>query len=296
MQCRTFLKHSGTFAVGMGVFGTIHRNGTTFIGDTPTTTDILGPFYRPGAPFRTNLNPPDFTGEILHLSGRVYREDGKPASNCLIEIWQCKPDTFYDNVSDDFLYRASQQTKKDGAYRFVTAIPIPYPVEDNPGAIRPAHIHMRISAPDQMDLITQLYLKDDPYLATDPSGKSELSLHRILTVRKTKPNESELTFDVVLKKQYPLDDSVFRKVSGVYKMNDQSRMEFYRDGDFLFYKTNHQINGSLTYNGNNTFVGGVNDTEARFELLPGDNATVHFRLSRRRETRLEGKKVLDYSK
>src|SRR4026208_1258820 len=106
MQRRKFIKDSGLFAIGIGVFGTITRNEKKYIGNTPTTTDILGPFYRPGAPFRTNLNPEDFTGELLHLSGTIFKEDGKtPVQKCLMEIWQCKPDKLYDNVSDDFLYR-----------------------------------------------------------------------------------------------------------------------------------------------------------------------------------------------
>jgi catechol 1,2-dioxygenase len=75
--------------IGIGVFGNIKWNGSKFIDDTPTTTDILGPFYRPGAPFRKNLNPPDFAASILDLSGTILKDDGKtPAKKCLVEIWQ----------------------------------------------------------------------------------------------------------------------------------------------------------------------------------------------------------------
>ena len=73
-------------------------------------------------------------------------------------------------------------------------------------------------------------------------------------------------------------------------------MEFYREGDLLFYKTNNQIWGGLSYAGNNTFTGGVNDTEAKFELLPLGKANVQFRFIRRRKTELEGTKVLVYEK
>ena len=295
MRRREFIKDSGVFALGIGAFGHLRWDEGKFVGDTPTTTDILGPFYRPDAPLRANLNPPDFNGEVLHLSGIVFKEDGKtPLKDCLIEIWQCQQDTLYDNVSEEFRYRASQKTSKDGKYRFTTAVPIPYAVEDNPGAIRPAHIHMRLSAKDHQDLITQIYLKGDPHSKTDPSTKSGLSFSRILTLKQVRAHESELRFDIVLRKEYLPDDAVFHKVSGVYKMSDQSKMKFYREGSSLFYKTNNQILGGLSYDGNNTFVGGVNDTEARFELLPQGNAKVWFRFSRRRETRLEGKKVFSY--
>ena len=73
-----------------------------------------------------------------------------------------------------------------------------------------------------------------------------------------------------------------------------SMVEFYRDGDLLFYKTNNQIWGGLSYAGNNTFVGGVNDTEAKFELLAQGKAKVQFKFIRRKKTELEGIKVLVY--
>jgi len=297
MQRKEFIKQTGIVAIGVGAFGRIQWNDDHFTGDTPTTTDILGPLYRPGAPFKENLNPADFKGELLHLSGTIYKEDGKtPMNNCLMEIWQCKQDGLYDNVSDDFLYRASQKVGTNGQYHFITTPPIPYPTEEGGQIFRPAHIHMRISAEQQQDLITQIYLKGDPYLASDPSTKSELSINRILSIKKLNPSESEIKFDIVLKKEYVPDVNIFHKVGGIYKMSDNSMMEFYRDGDFLFYKTNNQIWGGLSYIGNNTFVGGVNDTEANFELFSQGEAKLKFRFSRRRETKLEGKKIFDYEK
>ena len=297
MHRRKFIRQSTIFAIGIGAFANISRYEERFIGDSPTTTDILGPFYRPGAPFRTNLNPADFHGDILHLSGTIFRDDERtPLQDCLVEIWQCKQDQLYDNVSDDFSYRASQKTNASGKYKFITAIPIPYPNDENPDIFRPAHIHMRISTEGQQDLITQIYLKGDPNLETDPSTKSNLSVNRILSIQKIKDNENEIKFDIVLRKEYVPDDTIFHKVCGIYKMSNTSMMEFYRDGDFLFYKTNNQIWGGLSYSGNNTFIGGVNDTEAKFELLTRGQAKVQFRFSRRKETKLDGIKILNYEK
>lgn len=295
MQRKEFLKQTGFAIIGIGAFGSIQWNNDHFIGDTPTTTDILGPFYRPGAPFRKDLNPPVFTGNILHLTGTIFKEDGKTAiSNCLIEIWQCKQDGFYDNVSDDYLYRGCQRVGEDGKYDFITTIPVPYPNDENPSIFRPAHIHMRISAEGQQDLITQIYFKGDPYLDTDPSTKSSLSINRILSLKKRNDKESEINFDIVLKKEYVPDETAFHKVAGTYKMTDKSIIEFYRDGDFLFWKWNGQVRGGLSYNGTNTFIGGVNDTEAKFELQPGGNTKLQFRFSRRKEINLEGIKIINY--
>lgn len=297
MQRRKFIKNTGVTVLGLGVFGNVSPTAKGYVGNSPTTTDILGPYYRPGAPLRQNINPEDFTGEVLHLSGTVFKEDGKtPVQDGLVEIWQCMADGLYDNVSGRYLYRGSQKLRADGRYYFITTRPVPEPVEGSPSVFRPAHIHLRISAIGEQDLITQVYFTGDPYLDSDPSSKSELSINRVLSLNRIKENESEIRFDVVLKKQAVPGNELFAHVSGVYKMSNDSMMEFYRDGDLLFYKTNNQIWGALSYNGNNSFVGGVNDTEATFALLPGDNAKVRFRFIRRRKLELEGTKVLAYEK
>ena len=295
MQRRKFITDSGILIIGIGAFGNIKWNGSKFIGDTPTTTDILGPFYRPGAPFRKNLNPADFAGSILDLSGTVLKDDGKtPAKKCLVEIWQNQQNGFYDNTSEDFLYRAGQKTSSNGHYHFITTLPVPEPVPERENVFRPAHIHLRISSKGQQDLITQIYFQGDPYLDSDPSTKSDLAVNRILEVKKMDDINNAVQFDIVLSKEYLPDDNVFQKVSGIYKMNDGSMMEFYRNGDMLFYKTNGQIWGGLSYVGNNSFGGKENNTEARFELLSRGEAKVWFRFSRRKETKLEGVKLMSY--
>ncbi|HEX8330886.1 MAG TPA: hypothetical protein VF629_25365 [Hymenobacter sp.] len=297
MKRRQFIKNGGVLAFGVGVFGNISWTDRAFVGDTATSTDILGPFYRPGAPLRQNLNPPDFQGEVLQLFGTIYKEDGKtPMPNCLVEVWQCWADGLYDTVSNDFTYRGSQQVGRDGKYRFTITKPVPEPVDAASSVFRPAHIHLRISAIGGQDLITQIYFAGDPYLDGGPSTKPPLAVNRILSLKKLQHNESEIRFDVVLKQQYLPDDRLFHDVSGIYKMSNDTVMEFYRNGDLLFYKTDHQIWGALSYAGNNTFVGGANDTEARFELQPQGQATVRFRFIRRRKLELEGTKFLLYEK
>src|SRR5215510_16380444 len=54
-----------------------------------TERDILGPFYRFGAPFQTKLAGPNEPGERLFVSGTVYSSDCRSRlPNTLIEIWQ----------------------------------------------------------------------------------------------------------------------------------------------------------------------------------------------------------------
>src|SRR4051812_16007470 len=115
MQRRNFIKTTSLFAIGTSAFGMIKWNGDHYEGIDPTTTDILGPFYRPGAPMRSNVIPAGVKGQIVELSGIVFKEDGKtPYNNCLVEIWQCSPDGIYDNVSDEYKFRGAQKTGSDG--------------------------------------------------------------------------------------------------------------------------------------------------------------------------------------
>lgn len=295
MLRRSFICRAGSAVIGLGVFGNVAWAQDRFIGDSPTATDILGPFYRPNAPIRTNLNPPGFKDRRLHLSGMIIDGKKRPVKNCLIEVWQCESDGFYDNVSDEYRYRASQITDKSGMYRFVTVKPVPEPTNEKLEVFRPPHIHFRISAKGQQDLITQIYFQDDDLLEEDPSTRSGLAVNRVLKLRDRGDQSDEIKFNIVLRNEYVPADAVYQKVSGVYRMNDESLMEFYRNGDLLFYKTNSQIWGALAYIGSNTFGGKDEHTEARFELLPYGEAKVWFRFSRRTERNLQGSKILNYS-
>ena len=250
------------------MFGNISWINGRFEGDSPTTTDILGPFYRPGAPIRTNINPADFKGTVLNFSGVVYRDDGKtPFKNCLVEVWQCDSNGVYDNFSDDYVYRGAAKTGDDGDYHFITTHPIPYATNEAKTTYRPAHIHMRIAgeAGDQ-DLITQIYFKGDSHIPEDMSASSPLAVNRILDVTKNSKNEDVVQFNITMAKAFPLDDASFNKLCGIYDAGKGNKMEFYREGNVMFVKWNGQIYEGLYYKGNNTFENKMGETTATFEL------------------------------
>ena len=299
MHRRAFIKDTGKTAIAISVFGNIKWDDSYFVGDTPTTADILGPYYRPGAPLRTNINPPGFHGELLHFSGTVTKEDGKtPVRNCLVEIWQCDSNQQYDNTSDEYRYRGAQKTNTLGKYSFITTQPVPYPIEEGSSVYRPAHIHMRVACDGQQDLITQIYFKGDSFIDQDEAASAPTATHRILTLSKNGRNEKELKFDVVLSKELKPADELFKNFAGVYQMNDKSLMEFYREGDLLFMKWNGQIREALAYKGNTQFSGGVNEsTKAKFELLSGHKVkvTLHYLApALKKEFNLEGTKAFKY--
>jgi catechol 1,2-dioxygenase len=293
MKRRKFIQDSAMLALTVGVFGKIKWDGEKYVGTDPTTTDILGPFYRPGAPFKTNLVQPGTKGETLHFSGTIIGKDGKsPVNGALVEIWHCNEDGVYDNTSDNYVYRASAKTSAKGKYEFKTIMPVPYAAGQT--LVRPAHIHMRISANGVQDLVTQIYFKGDKYIAGDISAKDPTALNRILDMTKNAKNEITVKFDVYLKEEYVLEATAFKKIVGLYEMSDKSMIEFYKDGDQLFAKINGQIMEAMDYKGDNSFAGGVGYVTAKFELLSGGGAKVKVTIKDDKPIELEGTKLLKY--
>ena len=298
MKRRIFIKSSTLTAFSIATLGTLNWNGKSFEGDSETTTDILGPYYRPGAPMRTNIIPSGSTGTIMHLYGTVFKKDGKtPLVNALIEAWQCDQNEHYDNTSDDYLFRGAVKTDKDGKYAFKTMVPVPY--KDGDGW-RPAHIHLRISSADHQDLITQIYFKGDPHINEDAASASPQSVKRILDIKKNTSNENVVKFDIVMGKSFPLDEAVYKKITGLYKLNNGTA-EFHHEDNLLFLKLNGQIKEALVYKGDNSFEGGMGFNKAKFELIPNGDVKTIIRMwdswsaDNKYLTIYEGIKVLKYS-
>jgi len=71
-----------------------------------TPPDILGPFYRFGAPSRTRLAAADEPGEKLMISGTVYTSDCRTVlPRTLIEVWQADSAGRYDTDNTGQLHR-----------------------------------------------------------------------------------------------------------------------------------------------------------------------------------------------
>ena len=96
-----------------------------------TERDIIGPFYRFGAPFQTKLAGPNEPGERLIISGKVFSSDCRSRlPNTLIEICQANKAGLYDtdkpgNFTErgDFHLRAMMLTDQQGNYEFETIMP-----------------------------------------------------------------------------------------------------------------------------------------------------------------------------
>ncbi|MGH6782328.1 MAG: hypothetical protein ACREB5_09510 [Sphingomonadaceae bacterium] len=175
-----------------------------------TERDIIGPFYRFGAPFQTKLAGPDEPGERLVITGKVYSSDCRTRlSNALIEIWQANTAGLYDtnkpgNFTEHghFHLRGMMLTDQQGNYEFETVMPGRYPIPPNlpglekyAGLTRPAHVHFRVAESLHVPLTTQLYFKDDPFIAKDPFASRKPSL---ATALRQDGKILRGTFDIVL--------------------------------------------------------------------------------------------------
>lgn len=169
----------------------------------PTEDNILGPYFREGAPYRAKVTPPLAKGTPMLIRGRVWGFDTKkPLVSAVLDIWQADADGRYDN--DDpknppakgvYLNRVRVLTDETGYYEYETIHPGPYKI--GPDAWRPAHIHYLVRKAGYANLITQLYFKGDKHNAKDEFIKPSL----IIELQGAKVNGTAIElgiFDVVL--------------------------------------------------------------------------------------------------
>lgn len=151
-----------------------------------TTTDALGPFYVEDSLMsgiiasRNLLMDP---ANIFVVNGIVYGSDCVPLAGARVEAWYAGEEAdgvFYSDTN----YRGQVFTNECGEFRFTQTFPALYPQRPIP------HIHYRISAPDDMELlVTQLYFDelipprfnpDDTKIATvvnQPDGSRSAEFH-----------------------------------------------------------------------------------------------------------------------
>ena len=199
MERRKFLCSAFISALSVSVFGKIKFNEGDFEGSCETTKDILGPFYRPNAPVRSDLTYKGLEGTIVELKGTVFGEDClTPVKKACVEIWHCDVNGKYDNKSGDFLLRAKWFTDDYGQYKFKTILPGKYL---NGSEYRPAHIHVRVTSEANRELISQIYFKGDPQISKDPwASKPSADLRTLPIVLEGTTGELAVNFDVFLSK------------------------------------------------------------------------------------------------
>jgi protocatechuate 3,4-dioxygenase beta subunit len=151
---------------------------------TPTPSQTEGPFYKPGSPERTSLREPGLAGTPLTVSGYVFSTRCQPIAHAWLDFWQADSNGNYDNTG--FRLRGHQYTGTYGQYTLKTILPGEYPG-------RTRHIHVKVQAPGQSILTTQLYFPGEPRNDSDGIFSSDL----LMIVQNT-PNGLQATFNFVL--------------------------------------------------------------------------------------------------
>lgn len=116
--------------------------------DDPTPPQTAGPFYTPNTPLRTSLLDAGISGTRLLLSGHVLSTQCTPIAGALLDFWHTDGAGNYDN--EGYKLRGHQFADDEGRYTLETIVPGIYPG-------RTRHIHVRVQAPNQPVLTTQLY-------------------------------------------------------------------------------------------------------------------------------------------
>ncbi len=169
-----------------------------------TEDNILGPFHRPGAPFRGKVTPPLEPGTVLLVSGRVFGLDTKrPLANVVIDVWQANAQGRYDNddprrppAANLFLNRARLVTDDNGYYEFETVKPGAYRI--GPKTWRPSHIHFWLRHPRYRELVTQLYFRGDEHQKTDNWIRASLIIELRDNRTANKAAYKSGAFDIIL--------------------------------------------------------------------------------------------------
>ncbi len=170
----------------------------------PTSAEVLGPFFRKGAPNQRVLRAPGDPGFPLKVTGRVLDTKGQLIPGATVDLWHADHGGLYDTKG--YKYRAKISTGEKGAYDVDTVMPGHY-------ADRPAqHIHYLIAAPGHKTLVTQAYFATDPFFEGDPAknwNKNKIAANKELVIpvklfeggaTAAQPPHAEIVFDIILEK------------------------------------------------------------------------------------------------
>jgi protocatechuate 3,4-dioxygenase beta subunit len=176
---------------------------------TPEQTE--GPFYPDRLPLdqdndltRVAGHPAPAAGEVTDLTGRILDARGTPLHGVVVEIWQVDNDGHYIHTADagagkdaNFQGFGRFETGRDGAYRFRTIKPVPYPG-------RTPHIHVKLRKGGRELLTTQLYVRGhalnerDGILRSIRDPKQRASVLVAFQPNSERPGELAARFDIVL--------------------------------------------------------------------------------------------------
>ena len=117
-----------------------------------------GPYYIAGAPYKEKLGE-TLEGQKIIISGQVLNQNCDPIPEAIIDVWHTDSNGNY--YFQDFTLRGKIKADENGQYKLETRFPGKY---SEAGLMRPAHIHVKVSAPSLPSHTTQLYFEGDEHL------------------------------------------------------------------------------------------------------------------------------------
>ncbi len=169
-------------SLGISTLVCLLNNGAD--GNTETTANLLGPFWRLDSPRTENggsiVRSPT-PGEPIFVNCLIRDRDGKPVAGAEIDVWHSSTEGLYENQDPsqaDMNLRGKFTSDEQGRFGFRSIKPAGYPIPiDGPvGALlraqgrhnmRPAHLHFLIYREGYKTHISQVYSPDDPFIDTD---------------------------------------------------------------------------------------------------------------------------------
>ena len=169
-------------SLGVSTLICLLNNGDN--GQTETSANLLGPFWRMHSPPTQNggsiVRSPT-PGPALFVNAAFRDRAGKPVAGAVVDVWHSSPEGFYENqdpVQADMNLRGQFTTDAEGhiAFRSIKPAGYPIPIDGPVGALlraqgrhnmRPAHLPFLAVKDGFKTLITQVYVNDDKFLETD---------------------------------------------------------------------------------------------------------------------------------
>lgn len=190
-----------------------------------TLTEITGPTrlaakLKPGNNDLAHPYPdrPRAAGQLIHVTGRVTDEDGRPVAASVIELWHCNANGRYihpmdakspNPIDENFIGSGRVATDADGRYMFRTIKPAAYPYPNHPTRWwRPPHIHMSLFGDGFMSrLVTQMFFPGEPFndidlilqSVPDPKGRERMISRQLPMSEAIDPNVVVYAHDIVLR-------------------------------------------------------------------------------------------------
>ncbi len=187
---------------------TAHREGNK--------GSIEGPYYVPNSPelgaVATIPMRDGEQGTPLVWTWQITSTDGTPLAG-KVELWHADADGFYSQFAPgipEWNLRGTFSTGPDGTFTITTIRPAPYqiPTDGSCGKLisaagwhawRPAHLHVKVSAPGHELLTAQLYFPGDPHNDDDiaTAVKPELILDPSCPARRRRDDRYDFVLDPV---------------------------------------------------------------------------------------------------